>query len=102
MTEDEATMRFRGGVGFDHASGKWKVVVQIWIEPDMTAYNAMQYTHPREFETADEAEAFYRDELRGPIVEPMIARAQKEGATVEHLVKSVQEIGRTVSEPSGT
>jgi len=101
MTENEATMRFRGGVGFEQKSGKWKVVVQIWIEPDMTPYDAMQYTHPREFETASEAEAFYRNELRGPIVEPMIARAQREGATVAHLVESVRDIGKTVSEHEG-
>ncbi len=102
MTEDQATMRFRGGVGFEESSGKWKVVVQIWIEPDMTAYDAPRYTHPREFETADGAEAFYRDELRGPILEPMIVRAQQKGLTIADLVKSVQEIGMLVSEPSDT
>ncbi len=98
MTEEQATLRFRGGVGFEHSSGKWKVLIQIWIEPDMTAYDAIEYTHPLGFETADEAEAFYRDELRAQIVEPMMARAQKEGSTVTHLVESVRGIGKTIVE----
>ena len=96
MEETEHKLRFRGGVGFDRSTGKWCVVIQLWIEPDMNEDHPLQYAYPGTFETADEAETFYRVELRDALLKPLIKNAQKDGMTIEHLVASVSEIGEAV------
>jgi hypothetical protein len=58
----------------------------------------LQYAYPGTFETADEAETFYRVELRDALLKPLIEKAQKDGMTIEHLVASALEIGEAVVE----
>ncbi len=98
----ETRMRFRAGVGFDADDDGWIVAIEIWLEPDMTADDAIKFFLPTLYPSQDAALCAYMDDVRPNLIKPILERAKASGLTLEILKTTADEIVKALADRTPT
>ncbi len=94
----ETRMRLRAGVGFDSDDDGWIVAIEIWLEPDMTAEDAIKFFLPTLYPSEDAALCAYMDDVRPNLIEPILERAKTSALTLEILNTSADQIRKELAD----